>query len=81
MLFSYKIFTLSQLFSQLPTKFYIRKSATIHTLAPTDNLPLSTQNPPPHNTETTKTPPPTLPQQKKKKIKDQRDQADRRRSR
>ena len=45
-----------------------------------DNLPLSTQNPPPHNTETTKEPPPTPPQQKKKKIKDQRDQADRRES-
>ena len=37
------------------------------------------QNPPPHNTETTKTPPPTpLP---KYKIRDQRDQVDRRESR
>ena len=73
MLFSYKIFTLSQPFSHLPTKFYIRKSTTSHTLAPTDNLPLSTQNPPPkrhhphhHNNNN--------------KIRDQRDQADRRES-
>ena len=50
--------------SQFLTKFYIKKSTTIlHTPAPTDNLSLSTQNPPPHNTETTKTPQPTPPQQ------------------
>ena len=72
MLFSYKFFTLSQPFSQHPTKFYIRKSTTIHTPTPTDNLPSSTQNPPPHNTETTKTPPPTPPQQQKKNQRSKR---------
>ena len=46
MLFSYKFFT----FSQFPNKFYITKSTTTHTSAPTENPPLSTQNPPPHNT-------------------------------
>ena len=30
MLFSYKIFTFSQPFSQLPNKFYVRKSTTTH---------------------------------------------------
>ena len=59
MLFSYKFFT----FSQFPNKFYIRKSTSTCTPAPTENPPLSTQNLPPHNTKTTKTPPPTPPQQ------------------
>ena len=31
MLFSYKFFTFSQPFSQLPNKFYIKKSTTTHT--------------------------------------------------
>ena len=76
MLFSYKFFTFSQSFSQLPNKFYIRNLTTTHTLAPTENPPapienppLSTQNPPPHNTKTTKTPPPTPPQQQQQKSK------------
>ena len=70
MLFFYKFFTFSWPFSQLPNKFYIRKSTTTHTQAPTKNPPLSTQNPPTtqhknhqNTTTTTKT---------KKKIKDQR---------
>ena len=62
MLFSYNFFT----FSQFPNKFYSRKSTSTHTLAPTENPPLSTKNPPPHNTKTTKTPPPTPPQQQQK---------------
>ena len=68
MLFFYKFFTFSQPFSQLPNKFYITKSTTTHTSAPTENPLLSTQNPPPQNIETTKTPPPRPPQKKKKKI-------------
>ena len=36
MLFSYKIFTFSQQFSQLPNKFYIRKFQNIH-FNPTKN--------------------------------------------
>ena len=75
MLFFYKFFTFSQPFSQLPNKFYITKSTTTHTSAPTENPPaptenplLSTQNPPPQNIETTKMPPPRPPQKKKKKI-------------
>ena len=83
MLFFYKFFTFSQPFSQLPNKFYITKSTTTHTSAPTENPPaptenplLSTQNPPPQNIETTKTPPPRPPQ--KKKNRDQREKADRR---
>ena len=47
MLFSYKFFT----FSQFPNKFYISKSTTTHTPAPTENPSLFTQNPPPHNTK------------------------------
>ena len=46
MLFSYKFFTFSQPFSQLPTKFYIRKSTSTHTSAPTENPPLSTHQHP-----------------------------------
>ena len=69
MLFSYKFFT----FSQLPKNFYLRKSTTTHTLAFTENPPLSTQNPPPHNTKTTKTPDPHH-HNNNKKIRDQRKQ-------
>lgn len=72
MLFCYKFFTLSQPFSQLPNKLYIRKSTTTHTPAPTKNPQLSTQNPPPHNTETTKMPPPTPPQQQQKNQRSKR---------
>ena len=45
---------------------------TTHTLAPTENPPLSTQNPPPHNTETTKTPPSTPPQQQQQNQRSKR---------
>ena len=64
-LFSYNFFTFSQPFSQLPNKFYIRKSTTTHTLAPI-------VNPPPHNTKTTKTPLPTPPQQQQQQNKKQK---------
>ena len=42
MLFSYKFFT----FSQLPNKFYIKKSTTTHTSAPTENPPPPTHQHP-----------------------------------
>ena len=54
MLFSYKFFTLSQSFSQLPNKFYIRKSTITHT-------PASIENPPP--------PTPPRQQQKNQRLK------------
>ena len=57
MLFSYKFFTLSQSFSQLPNKFYIRKSTITHT-------PASIENPPP--------PTPPQQQQKKSEIKERK---------
>ena len=89
MLFSYKFFTLSQPFSQLPTKFYIRKSTSTHTSAPTKNPPLSTHQHPqkihhyPHKTyhHTTQKPPKhhhPHHHNNNKKIRDQREKADQR---
>ena len=46
MLFSCKFFTFSQPFSQLPNKFYITKSTTTHTSAPTENPPPPTHQHP-----------------------------------
>ena len=45
MLFSYKFFTLSQPFSQLPNKFYIKKSITTHRKSTTIHIkPTTTQH-------------------------------------
>ena len=65
MLFSYKFFTISQ----LPNKFYITKSTTIHT-KPTTTQHRNHQNSTTHTTTTTK-----------KKIRDQRGKVDLRRDR